>query len=305
MKPYEGQMPYIFVSYSHQDKEATEYIENIMRKQVRLWFDAGNHLGDDWAENIANHLINSEAILLFLSKNSIESVNVNNEILLALKYKKKIMPVFIEDVELNPAMDIKIGSFHAIKLFNNDFKTAVIKIIDSIPKECFVQKRDPFYENSKWNLYLIEKERNSLGVISFDIVSKNDQKEKVLFTYPQMGPLELDVKINKCEEVIDDFFNEEGNFTLILNIGVSISPFEGILGDEIDELLTFAIVEPLTDDIKVIPLSYKMIPSKTRKYQPNITDEEFKEICGDYTYGSYYDLKKRMNELFYDKNRTN
>lgn len=299
MKPYEGLMPYVFVSYSHQDGEAIKYIESIMRKQVRLWFDDGNQIGDDWAENIANHLLNATAILLFLSKNSVSSVNVNNEILLALKYKKKIMPVYLEDFELSPAMDIKIGSFHAIKLFEKEFFWSVSKVLDSIPKECFVQKADPFYENARWKLYLVEKDNSPQGISTFTIVAKSESGDKSLFTYPQMGPLDLDIKINKCEEVVDDFFNEEGNSTLILNISVNVSPFYGISGDDLDELLSFAIVDPLTDNIKAIPLSVKMISPKTRKYHPNITDEEFKEICGGHTYGNYFDLKKRIDELFY------
>ena len=298
MKSYEGQMPYIFVSYSHQDKEVIQYIEGIMRRHVRLWYDDGNQIGDDWADNIANHLLNAEAILLFLSRNAIDSVNVNSEILLALKYKKKIMPVFIEDFDLTPAMDIKLGTFHSIKIFDKEFIFAISRILDSIPKICFVQKKDPFYQNEKWNLYLIEK-KGPQGIGSFDIVCKNDKEEKVLFTYPQMGPFELDTNINKCEEVVDDFFNEEGNSILILNVSVSVSLYEGILGDDVDELLTFAIVDPLTDDIKVIPLSFKMISSKTRKYHPGLNDEEFDKLYGRYTYGTYLELRKKIEKLFH------
>ena len=123
------------------------------------------------------------------------------------------MPVYIEDVSLTPAMDIKIGSFHSINVFDKDFKGAVELIINNIPKENFVQKTDPFFENEKWKLYLTEKEVSDRGVVSFSIAAKNDKEDKILFTYPQMGPFELNSRINKCEEIEDDFFNEEGKRT--------------------------------------------------------------------------------------------
>lgn len=295
MKVYEGKMPYVFVSYAHKDIIVTKYVESIMRKQIRLWFDDGNHAGDDWAENIANHLLDSNVILLFISKESMASINVNNEIALALKYKKKIMPVYIEDVSLTPAMDIKIGSFHSINVFDKDFKGAVESIVNNIPKENFVQKTDPFFENEKWKLYLTEKEVSDRGVVSFSIAAKNDKEDKILFTYPQMGPFELNIRINKCEEIEDDFFNEEGNSSILLNISVSNWLFYPINGDDLDELLSFVIINPLTDDIKVVPICYKLISPKTNKYHPNlVTEEEYKEY-----FGNYISLKRKLDKLFY------
>ena len=48
---YEGQEPYIFVSYCYKDKESViPVIQRMIEKGYRIWFDRGIHPGSEWPE---------------------------------------------------------------------------------------------------------------------------------------------------------------------------------------------------------------------------------------------------------------
>ena len=52
--PYEGNEPYIFVSYAHANQEiVTRIIETLHENGYRIWYDSGIMPGDDPFENIA------------------------------------------------------------------------------------------------------------------------------------------------------------------------------------------------------------------------------------------------------------
>ena len=56
VKPYEGQEPYLFLSYCHKDAtQVYPLLETMTRAGYRFWYDDGNHPGDEWPENIAQH----------------------------------------------------------------------------------------------------------------------------------------------------------------------------------------------------------------------------------------------------------
>ena len=71
---YEGNEPYLFISYSHKDTYALERVKTIFDdSKIRYWYDNGLHSGDDWNLIIANRLRNASVCLLLLSPNSASS----------------------------------------------------------------------------------------------------------------------------------------------------------------------------------------------------------------------------------------
>ena len=48
-KPYEGNRPYLFISYAHkQSEEVVSTIRILHEKGWRLWYDEGIPAGSDW-----------------------------------------------------------------------------------------------------------------------------------------------------------------------------------------------------------------------------------------------------------------
>ena len=64
------EMPYVFVSYSHQDsKEVHEIIKELYSAGYNVWFDEGIDPGTEWDEFIASSVKESSFFIAFLSKN--------------------------------------------------------------------------------------------------------------------------------------------------------------------------------------------------------------------------------------------
>lgn len=114
--PYEGKEPYLFVSYCHADQEKLyPLFEQMASEGCRLWYDEGNRPGEDWVENIEDHLEQSNACLAFISSSSSLSHNCKREIIFALKCRKKVIPVLIEDAELPKGLRLQLADMHYLK----------------------------------------------------------------------------------------------------------------------------------------------------------------------------------------------
>ena len=81
---YEGDRPYLFISYAHKDSDTVlPIIQGMMDRGIRVWFDAGTEPVGLWQHYIADHLVGSHGVVIMLSANSLESHNCRKEILMA------------------------------------------------------------------------------------------------------------------------------------------------------------------------------------------------------------------------------
>ena len=111
--PYEGRDPYIFFSYSHKDAARVyPLLEQMVRDGYRVWYDDGNHPGDDWLENIGQHLNNCHLCLAMMSQNSEESHNCKKEVSFAVQCKKKLMAVMLEQFAMTVGMRLQLSTIH-------------------------------------------------------------------------------------------------------------------------------------------------------------------------------------------------
>lgn len=99
-KPYEGKRPYLFISYPHKQSDAVvDTIRILHNMGYRLWYDEGIPAGSDWPANIAQHMRDCDAVVCFLSEHFLQSQNCFSEIRAAVNLKKKILILYLEDVE--------------------------------------------------------------------------------------------------------------------------------------------------------------------------------------------------------------
>lgn len=98
-KPYEGDKPYIFVSYSHKDNERViPLLEAMHRAGYRVWYDDGIHLGDDWVQTLEGRIDQCGFFLPLVSPASLESDFCFAEIRRAKREGKPVAPVYLEEV---------------------------------------------------------------------------------------------------------------------------------------------------------------------------------------------------------------
>ena len=97
---YQGNKPYIFLSYAHKDKElAHSVIKYLQEHNNYVWFDEGIHSGTQWEDVIIGKIKNCWMMVFLVTKNSLASDWCRQE----LTFAKDIGKKFINVVIGNPA----------------------------------------------------------------------------------------------------------------------------------------------------------------------------------------------------------
>ena len=123
MHIYEGTENYIFISYSHKDSaRVMPILEGLYNANYRVWYDEGIEAGSEWPENVATHISKSDVVLIFLSQNALDSQNCVREIHFAIKKRKKILVIYLEDLELSDGMDMQLSTLQA--MFLNKYESS-------------------------------------------------------------------------------------------------------------------------------------------------------------------------------------
>lgn len=118
---YEGDEPYIFVSYAHVDAhQVFPELERLHNEGLNIWYDQGISPGNEWTEEIGKALEGCSLFIVFISNNSANSVNVRNEINYALHENKRFLSIYLEDTELPSGLKLSMGSIQAILKYGMD-----------------------------------------------------------------------------------------------------------------------------------------------------------------------------------------
>ena len=135
---YEGDEPYIFVSYSHSDiVKVREILKRVDKEKFRFWYDDTMEIGEDFRLELQSKIENCCAFLLFVSENSMQSKYCGMEIIVAYKNNKRIFPVFLDDnTEIPGPLKMVLENLQHVKgvALENDTKY-IDKLIDSLPSE--------------------------------------------------------------------------------------------------------------------------------------------------------------------------
>ena len=92
----------IFVSYAHADgASVAPVVEAVKHEGREVWMDgAGIKPGEGWAGEIVRAIKSAHGVLVMCSPHAFESDHVKREVYLADRYKKPMLPVFLEDANL-------------------------------------------------------------------------------------------------------------------------------------------------------------------------------------------------------------
>lgn len=95
----EGQDSGVFVSYARANQAVVlPVIEGAKHAGRKFWLDQqGLKLGDGWAGEIVRAIRGARGVIVMCSQAAFESDQVKREVYLADRYRRKLIPVFIED----------------------------------------------------------------------------------------------------------------------------------------------------------------------------------------------------------------
>ena len=114
---YDGNNPFIFISYSHSDTARIRPIlSRIAQENFRFWYDENMEAGEDFRDELRTKIERCSAFLLFASKAALASKYCCMEIITAFKNDKKIYPIFLEDnVEIPAALKMILENVQHLK----------------------------------------------------------------------------------------------------------------------------------------------------------------------------------------------
>jgi len=219
-KPYEGNSPYLFVSYCHKDRRFVfPIIESLVRDGYRIWYDEGINPGSDWNEVIADHMNRSGLCLAFISENAAASHNCRREINFALLKNKPLLSVFLEETVLTPGMEMQLSANQCVFLYTysdfDKFLSVIVKTPELKPclgePEPSIEVRSPsFYEETK------KADNRSLDIsdVWFGVKDKNTEPEFVLIRKSTGEIIELnseDLNIGRNAETGQNCYVISGN----------------------------------------------------------------------------------------------
>ena len=98
---YQGKEPYVFVSYAHNDAQVVfNELKRFNDIGIKIWYDEGFSTDSEWRDAVGDTVCKSSLHIVFITPNSVESLNVREEIFLSLGEKIPMIPIFLERTEL-------------------------------------------------------------------------------------------------------------------------------------------------------------------------------------------------------------
>lgn len=113
--------PYVFISYSHFDSEEVLRVIKFLRdNHFNFWYDESTKSGIEWADEISKKIKQCKQFICFISQNSIRSESVKDEIHIAWKYNINTIVIYLEKIELDGGLEMKLDRKQAIFKYKTD-----------------------------------------------------------------------------------------------------------------------------------------------------------------------------------------
>lgn len=122
----------VFISYSRKDVEAVNTIRDILEQNgISYWIDKeGIFSGENYKEVIVDAIETAKAVIFVSSVNSNASINVIRELGYAVKQRRRIIPIMLDDTPYAKSVRLDISDIHQIEF--KDSHTSQKELVTSI-----------------------------------------------------------------------------------------------------------------------------------------------------------------------------
>jgi tetratricopeptide (TPR) repeat protein len=113
---YNGNEPYVFVSYCHADSEFVRpIIQGLQDRGFRVWYDEGIEVGIAWAKYVGERLEQCSCVLAYVTSHFDDSHNCWQELDFAMEEKKQIVAIKVDGAhKLSAGMRMRLGSIQTM-----------------------------------------------------------------------------------------------------------------------------------------------------------------------------------------------
>ncbi|MDR1581510.1 MAG: toll/interleukin-1 receptor domain-containing protein [Synergistaceae bacterium] len=150
---------FVFISYAHHDSDVVfSIIEGIDTNGYALWYDKGISISSTWTDEIATAILNCAVFVIFITKESAESMYVRSEIEFALNNRTKVIPVYLDGMGvLPPGLALGLNSTQGIMDVSSP-ESVTRQICAALESNGVAKKSDVKSANIKY-----KRHRKSLG----------------------------------------------------------------------------------------------------------------------------------------------
>jgi len=129
-----GTGPKVFISYSRRDASAVDRVAaELERRGFRVWVDRSGLVGGaDWTTEIVGAIREADAFVVVLTRSSIASEDVANEVHLAGERKLPVFPVLLEAVEIPETLAYHLAGRQRFDLGGDDARFEVDRLVRAI-----------------------------------------------------------------------------------------------------------------------------------------------------------------------------
>lgn len=187
-QPYEGNKPYVFVSYSHKEEDkAIVYpiLERMEQAGFRLWYDQGIESTSEWPKVIGEHLEKATAVLFCFSKNFTASSNCLDELFYAKDNIPNRITLFM-DSKQKLAVELQMALSRQQKIYLENYN-GTAELVASLKKEKEMQSclgaTSPAQKAMKLNMTRIRRELQDENFLAAKQAYKACEIQKAMDLY--------------------------------------------------------------------------------------------------------------------------
>ena len=126
--------PDVMVSYSSHDRaQVMQFTQRLRAAGVAAWIDQGGIDGaQKWGEEIVNAIDSCKTVILMISQTSMQSENINKEVMLAWENGKHFLPLCLEDAKIPKSMQYQLAGIQQIKLYEGDPEAKFVSVLRAL-----------------------------------------------------------------------------------------------------------------------------------------------------------------------------
>jgi len=273
MIAYSGNEPFVFISYSHVDEHIIErLIIGLKRKLCRVFYDEGLTPGESWNDELARRLLACDCVVVLLTKNSVSSKYVKNELNFAITKDKKIIPILIGNVQLSPGIEMMLSpyQFIVVDTIEDDkgFEGLVEKVISALPTNVFSLKKSPFLRAKGYDFFvesysIVNPNNVDVSADCVRVFCVSEEETRVLFEFEGIFAYDTLYYVTQCKLISDDYYVGKTDSLYIINLMSDYCIKYPLYGPEFDCLMVLSLRIPDRGKPSMRLLDYQYIHINT------------------------------------------
>lgn len=203
---YEGNKPYIFVSYSHNQQERIyDILWKLYYRGVRFWYDDSLNTGENWETIVKEKMENAASVWFFFDINFFTSFALKREVRYAADKSLNYAPIYYSGQTYRKIYGAILNGDEPVDdeaetLFSSVFSNKILGIVNNESEDLFIEKLIVDAQRKKAVTQVVENTR-SIPTKKVLFIGKNSVFTKAIVAgiskvFSENGSFEL-----KCDYV--------------------------------------------------------------------------------------------------------